>query len=262
MSPIRLLVLALLSCVLWLVHETVVTADTPLPPPAKKEIWSGNHFYCAVMDPASNLTIVYHVRDGKRTKLWSMLGWFRVAYLLSGRRRASGRRPQRRQSSAPERPRRRHHGLFRPQGRSHSHADAPRSCQIEGCHEAEPLRTTTGANIWALTRTGCSASKRSTTPGCSSTPERASSNVRQPFRPHRLRRTRPNIASRDNPSPDGYTVGIAIRRPPTPPRLAVSAAMALERRSSAMDKVKDHFRTTASPPPTASSLSRSGPATP
>lgn len=81
MSPIRRLVLGLLSCVFCLVEGTVATADTPLPPPAKKEVWSGNHFYCAVMDPASNLTTVYHVRDGERTKLWSMLGWFRVAYL-------------------------------------------------------------------------------------------------------------------------------------------------------------------------------------
>jgi hypothetical protein len=59
MSPSRRLVLCLIFCSLCLVQETLATADTPLPPPAKKEVWSGNHFYCAVMDPASNLTTVY-----------------------------------------------------------------------------------------------------------------------------------------------------------------------------------------------------------
>jgi hypothetical protein len=78
---VRLSIVGSFALGLCLVLETLATADTPLPPPAKKEIWSGNHFYCAVMDPASNLTTVYHVRDGKRIKLWSMLGWFRVAYL-------------------------------------------------------------------------------------------------------------------------------------------------------------------------------------
>jgi hypothetical protein len=81
MSIARLSVPAIAAWGLCLGLDASAIADTPLPPPAKKEIWSGNHYYCAVMDPASNLTTVYHVDGGKRTKLWAMLGWFRVAYL-------------------------------------------------------------------------------------------------------------------------------------------------------------------------------------
>ncbi|HEY4761300.1 MAG TPA: hypothetical protein VIH42_12025 [Thermoguttaceae bacterium] len=59
-----------------------VKADTPLPPPKIKEVWSHNKEYCAVMDPQQMITTVYRVEPGdKRTKSWSMYGWFRVADL-------------------------------------------------------------------------------------------------------------------------------------------------------------------------------------
>lgn len=58
-----------------------VSADTPLPPPQKKEVWCGSHHYCAVMDPRLRLTTVYKVDGNTRTKLWAMPGWYRVAFL-------------------------------------------------------------------------------------------------------------------------------------------------------------------------------------
>lgn len=81
MNATRMSALAVGAWCLCLALEITVLADKPLPPPAKKEVWSGNHFYCAVMDPRSNLTTVYHVRGDRREKLWTMVGWFRVAYL-------------------------------------------------------------------------------------------------------------------------------------------------------------------------------------
>ena len=57
-------------------------ADTPLPPPRAKEVWSANKRFCAAMDPKSMTTVVYRVAaSGHRTKHWSMEGWFRVAHL-------------------------------------------------------------------------------------------------------------------------------------------------------------------------------------
>lgn len=57
-------------------------ADTPLPPPEVREIWSPNKKFCAVMEPKDNATTVYRVRDGgERVKQWMMPGWFRVAHL-------------------------------------------------------------------------------------------------------------------------------------------------------------------------------------
>ena len=59
-------------------------ADTPLPPPKVKEIWSSNKQYCAVMDPRQMTTTVYRVEAGdKRSKVWAMYGWYRVADLAN-----------------------------------------------------------------------------------------------------------------------------------------------------------------------------------
>jgi len=57
------------------------SADTPLPPPQRKEVWCASHHYCAVMDPRLRLTTVYKVDGTTRKKLWAMPGWFRVAFL-------------------------------------------------------------------------------------------------------------------------------------------------------------------------------------
>lgn len=81
MHAIRIAVLLLLAGCLSLADTSVAWADTPLPPPAKKEVWSGNHYYCAVMDPGTNLTTVYFTGNQPRKELWSMLGWYRVAFL-------------------------------------------------------------------------------------------------------------------------------------------------------------------------------------
>lgn len=57
-------------------------ADTPLPPPEAKEVWSPNKRFCAAMDPKARTTVVYRVaKDGHRTRSWTMKGWFRVAHL-------------------------------------------------------------------------------------------------------------------------------------------------------------------------------------
>lgn len=59
-------------------------ADTPLPAPKPKEVWSPNKHYCAVMDPRQMTTIVYRVgAGGQRARLWAMYGWFRVAHLAN-----------------------------------------------------------------------------------------------------------------------------------------------------------------------------------
>lgn len=71
------LLLAVLACL----PGKEVAADTPLPPPQRKEVWCGSHHYCAVMDPRLRLTTVYKVDGNTRTKLWAMLGWYRVAFL-------------------------------------------------------------------------------------------------------------------------------------------------------------------------------------
>jgi hypothetical protein len=59
-------------------------ADEPLPPPAKKEVWSENKRFCAVMEPRKMITTVYRVSEsGARQKSWAMYGWFRVADLAN-----------------------------------------------------------------------------------------------------------------------------------------------------------------------------------
>ena len=57
------------------------SADTPLPPPQRKEVWCGSRHYCAVMDPRLRLTTVYKVDGDTRKKLWAMPGWYRTAFL-------------------------------------------------------------------------------------------------------------------------------------------------------------------------------------
>ena len=77
-SRVRLvLMVSLFACL----PETRVSADEPLPPPQRKEVWCGSHHYCAVMDPRLRLTTVYKVDGNTRTKLWAMPGWYRVAFL-------------------------------------------------------------------------------------------------------------------------------------------------------------------------------------
>jgi hypothetical protein len=62
--------------------SVVTRADEPLSPPATKEVWSPNKKFCAVMEPQPATTTVFRVTsDGKRTKSWTMSGWFRVADL-------------------------------------------------------------------------------------------------------------------------------------------------------------------------------------
>ncbi|MDY0166636.1 MAG: hypothetical protein RBS80_08845 [Thermoguttaceae bacterium] len=56
-------------------------ADSPLPPPQKKDVWSNSKHFCAEMDPRTRLTTVYSVTNGSRERKWAMPGWFRVAYL-------------------------------------------------------------------------------------------------------------------------------------------------------------------------------------
>ncbi|MHB1038146.1 MAG: hypothetical protein ACYC35_27670 [Pirellulales bacterium] len=71
-----------LSTLLFLCFQGHLFADTPLPPPEVKEVWSPNKKFCAVMEPKASTTTVYRVEgDGKRTKQWAMPGWFRVAHL-------------------------------------------------------------------------------------------------------------------------------------------------------------------------------------
>jgi hypothetical protein len=56
--------------------------DTPLPPPTVREVWSANRRFVAKMEPKTETTVVYRVEtDGKRTRQWTMHGWFRVASL-------------------------------------------------------------------------------------------------------------------------------------------------------------------------------------
>ena len=76
----------LLACCLAAIGSALLPkpllADTPLPPPEKKEVWSSNKQFCAVMDPRKMTTTVYHLRGlGRREKDWAMYGWFRVASL-------------------------------------------------------------------------------------------------------------------------------------------------------------------------------------
>jgi hypothetical protein len=57
-------------------------ADSPLPPPARKTIWSANRQFFAVMEPDKQITTIYRTTQGKQEeKVWSMYGWFRVTAL-------------------------------------------------------------------------------------------------------------------------------------------------------------------------------------
>jgi len=73
---------SLLLLILFITIQATLLADTPLPPPKTKEVWSPNKKFCAVMEPDSATTTIFRVEnDGKRTKSWAMQGWFRVAHL-------------------------------------------------------------------------------------------------------------------------------------------------------------------------------------
>ncbi len=57
-------------------------ADSPLPTPTVRTVWSMDKKFCAVMNPDKKIITVYRVsKDGKKTALWAMYGWFRVAGL-------------------------------------------------------------------------------------------------------------------------------------------------------------------------------------
>lgn len=74
-----------LGCIAWISvcsFYCPLYADTPLPPPRAKEVWSPNKRFCAAMNPESMTTVVYQVAEnGRRKKTWTMKGWFRVAHL-------------------------------------------------------------------------------------------------------------------------------------------------------------------------------------
>jgi hypothetical protein len=73
---------SILFFLLSLTIQAELFADKPLSPPDVQEVWSPNKQFCAVMDPQPATTTVYRIEsDGKRTKQWSMPGWFRVAHL-------------------------------------------------------------------------------------------------------------------------------------------------------------------------------------
>lgn len=73
---------SLLLLILTITVQAELRADTPLPPPATKEVWSPNKKFCAVMEPKPASTTIFRIEsDGKRTKSWTMPGWFRVADL-------------------------------------------------------------------------------------------------------------------------------------------------------------------------------------
>ena len=57
-------------------------ADSPLPPPERKTIWSANKRFFAVMEPDKQITTVFRTTPAQPAeKVWSMYGWFRVAAL-------------------------------------------------------------------------------------------------------------------------------------------------------------------------------------
>jgi hypothetical protein len=68
--------------VLTILLSGISRADSPLPPPEKKTVWSANRQFFAVMEPDNQITTVYRKAQGKPDeKVWSMYGWFRVASL-------------------------------------------------------------------------------------------------------------------------------------------------------------------------------------
>jgi hypothetical protein len=75
-----LAVLALASALLG--FPVPVRADELILPPETKTICSRNNFFCALMDPDTQVTTVYRRRaGGVQENLWSMPGWFRIAFL-------------------------------------------------------------------------------------------------------------------------------------------------------------------------------------
>lgn len=82
MRKTRSLFVSVLATIVFLAVLRTTSADTPLPPPKKKEVWSSNKQFCAVMDPRLKMTTVSRIgEDGSREKAWAMYGWFRVASL-------------------------------------------------------------------------------------------------------------------------------------------------------------------------------------
>ena len=74
--------ISLLLFFLSITTQAELRADAPLSPPEVKEVWSPNKKFCAVMEPDPATTTVFRVEGGgKRTKVWTMAGWFRVAHL-------------------------------------------------------------------------------------------------------------------------------------------------------------------------------------
>ena len=71
-TPLALLALFLCAC-------GVALADTPLPPPARKTICSPNGKFCAVADPAQNITLLSQSHSNKI--LWSIPGWHRWLFV-------------------------------------------------------------------------------------------------------------------------------------------------------------------------------------
>lgn len=70
---------------LWgqaLAEPTVIREASGLQREAGKAVCSLNGFFCAVMDPEQKVTTVVRRRAGGVSQpLWSMDGWFRVAYV-------------------------------------------------------------------------------------------------------------------------------------------------------------------------------------
>lgn len=72
--PVLLLLLGLMA--------RTLAADEPLPAPDYRAVCSQNGFFCALMDPGKKVTtVVRRHAGGISENLWSMPGWFRVAYL-------------------------------------------------------------------------------------------------------------------------------------------------------------------------------------
>src|SRR3954468_22555539 len=54
-------------------------ADAPLPPPSVVSVCSADQAFCAISDPAANMTAVRAGRNG--STLWQIPGWHRYLYL-------------------------------------------------------------------------------------------------------------------------------------------------------------------------------------
>lgn len=59
-------------------------ADSPPERPSRYTIYSRNRAFQAVLDPKSDTTTVYKLgKEQRKVRLWSMPGWYRVAYLAN-----------------------------------------------------------------------------------------------------------------------------------------------------------------------------------